>query len=78
LNRPPLAVHAVPNGEKAVEALIALRLADQLANGRQTNVRRTGILQVKEFSTGKGIKPPTEARFLQVKEKRQPSELILT
>ena len=35
--------------------------------------RRTGILQVKEFSTGKGIKPPLEARFLQVKEKRQPS-----
>jgi hypothetical protein len=33
--------------------------------------RRTGILQVKEFSTGKGIKPPIEARFLQVKEKRQ-------
>ena len=32
--------------------------------------RRTGILQVKEFSTGKGIKPPIEARFLQVKEKR--------
>jgi hypothetical protein len=34
--------------------------------------RRTGILQLKEFSTGKGIKPPIEARFLQVKEKRQP------
>ena len=32
--------------------------------------RWTGILQVKEFSTGKGIKPPIEARFLQVKEKR--------
>jgi hypothetical protein len=34
--------------------------------------RRTGILQVKESSTVKGIKPPIEARFLRVKEKRQP------
>lgn len=39
--------------------------------------RRTGILQVKEFSTGKGIKPPIEARFLQVKEKRQPDRRTL-
>ena len=40
--------------------------------------RATGILQVREFSTGKGIKPPIEARFLQVKEKRQsPSNLVL-
>ena len=38
---------------------------------------RTGILQVKEFSTGKGIKSPIEARFLQVKEKRHSRRELL-
>ena len=47
------------------------RIQPENCNMEPARSRRTGILQVKEFSTGKGIKPPTEARFLQVKEKRQ-------
>jgi hypothetical protein len=35
--------------------------------------RSSGFLQVKEFSTGKGIKPHRQVSFLQVKEKRQPT-----
>ena len=48
------------------------RIQPESCNMEPARSRRTGILQVKEFSTGKGIKPPIEARFLQVKEKRQP------
>jgi hypothetical protein len=33
--------------------------------------RSSGFLQVKEFSTGKGIKPHRQVSFLRVKEKRQ-------
>jgi hypothetical protein len=40
-----------------------------------TRRRSSGILQVKEFSTGKGIKLYRKASFLQVKEKRQPGPL---
>jgi hypothetical protein len=47
------------------------RIQPENCNMEPARSRRTGILQVKEFSTGKGIKPPIEARFLQVKEKRQ-------
>jgi hypothetical protein len=50
------------------------RIQPENCNMEPARSRRTGILQVKEFSTGKGIKPPIEARFLQVKEKRQRAE----
>jgi hypothetical protein len=46
------------------------RILPENCNMEPARSCRTGILQVKEFSTGNGIKPPIEARFLQVKEKR--------
>jgi hypothetical protein len=55
------------------------RIQPENCNMEPARSRRTGILQVKEFSTGKGIKPPIEAHFLQVKEKRHrsPASVVL-
>jgi hypothetical protein len=41
--------------------------------------RSSGFLQVREFSTGKGIKPHRQVSFLQVREKRQaPTAAVAT